>query len=84
MSTTQLQMLFNKHDNNHCAMLYKHWYMHGSSFKKQIFQNAPKKVLAKGFGKCKNSQLTTKVHVHLSVPKFKLSSLTYESTLFVN
>ncbi len=37
MSTTQLQMLFSKHDNNHCAMFYKHWYMHGSSFKKQIF-----------------------------------------------
>jgi hypothetical protein len=84
MSTTQLQMLFNKHDNNHCAMLYKHWYMHGFGFKKQIFKNAQKKVLAKGFGKSKNSQLTTKVNVYLSVPKFKLSSLTYESTLFVN
>jgi len=28
--------------------------MHGSGFKKQIFKNAPKKVLAKGFGKSKN------------------------------
>jgi hypothetical protein len=37
MSTTQLQMLFSKRDNNHCAMLYKHWYMHGFGFKKQIF-----------------------------------------------
>jgi hypothetical protein len=43
-----------------------------------------KQVLAKGFGKSKNSQLTTKVNVYLNVPKFKLSSLTYESTLFVN
>jgi DUF971 family protein len=52
MSTTQLQMLFSK---NHCAMLYKHWYMHGFGFKKQIFKNAQKQVLAKGFGKSKNS-----------------------------
>jgi hypothetical protein len=58
--------------------------MHGSGFKKQIFKNAQKKVPSKGFGKSKNSQLTTKVNVYLSVPKFKLSSLTYESTLFVN
>jgi hypothetical protein len=27
MSTLQLQMLFRKHDNNHCAMHYKHWYI---------------------------------------------------------
>ncbi len=27
MLTLQLQMLFSKHDNNHCAMLYKHWYI---------------------------------------------------------
>jgi hypothetical protein len=26
MSTPQLQVLLSKHDNNHCAMLYKHWY----------------------------------------------------------
>ncbi len=25
MSTPQLQVLLSKHDNNHCAMLYKHW-----------------------------------------------------------
>jgi translation elongation factor EF-1alpha len=26
MSTPQLQALLNKHDNNHCPMLSKHWY----------------------------------------------------------
>jgi len=26
MSTPQLQVLLSKHDNNHCAMFYKHWY----------------------------------------------------------
>jgi hypothetical protein len=26
MSTPQLQVLLSKHDNNHCVMLYKHWY----------------------------------------------------------
>jgi hypothetical protein len=27
MLTLQLQVLLNKHDNNHRAMLYKHWYI---------------------------------------------------------
>jgi len=27
MSTPQLQVLLNKHDNNHCAILYKHYYV---------------------------------------------------------
>jgi hypothetical protein len=38
MSTPQLQMLLNKHDNNHlCHALQTLVYMHGFSFKKQIF-----------------------------------------------
>jgi hypothetical protein len=27
MATPQLQVLLRKDDNNHCAMLYKHWYI---------------------------------------------------------
>jgi hypothetical protein len=36
MLTPQLQVLFNKNDKDHCAMLYKHWYA-WLWFKKYIF-----------------------------------------------